>query len=69
MVPNSMLIVHHEKNLMKILHTLWMRAQSQRSSDTCKEEERVEGRVDLQPAPNEESFEADGMASLVLAEK
>jgi hypothetical protein len=54
---------------MKILHERWMSVKHELRSDAGKEKEDVESRINLQPAPDEESFETNSMAFLVLAEE
>jgi len=67
-VPKSLLVIHDEENIMKILHER-MSVKHEQLSDTGNEKEDVESRINLQPAPDEESFETNSMAFLVLAEE
>jgi hypothetical protein len=54
---------------MKVLYERWMSVKHDLRSDAGNEKEDVESRVNLQPAPDEESSETNNTAFLVLAEE
>jgi hypothetical protein len=63
-----LLVIHDEENVMKILPKR-VSVKNELSSDAGKEKEDVKSRINLQPAPDEESFETNRVAFLVLAEE